>query len=95
MQMVRVTVLLPDAKIPPPCRWNTIAVVSHQSSGAMERYVTVQKSGKWFTVDASLPEMTHVVNVTVLVPVMYIPPPCKGEDKFSSFMTLHWGDGRR
>ena len=40
-----------------------------------------------------LPLIVLVVTVTVLVPAMYIPPPCKGIDAFSSFTALHWGDG--
>ena len=59
----------------------------------MDRYVTVQESGKRLTALASLPLIVLVVTVTVLVPVMNIPPPCKGIDAFSSFITLHWGDG--
>ena len=61
----------------------------------MDRYVTVQESGKRLTELASLPLIVLVVTVTVLVPVMYIPPPCKGIDAFSSFTALHWGNGRR
>jgi hypothetical protein len=58
----------------------------------MDCYVTVQESGKHLTSVAELPLIVLVVTVTVL-PRIYIPPPCKGEDAFSSFITLHWGDG--
>jgi hypothetical protein len=68
--------------------------VSQSSVGAMDCYVTVQESGKHLTSVAELPLIVLVVTVTVL-PRIYIPPPCKGEDAFSSFITLHWGDGRR
>ena len=51
--------------------------------------------GKRLTPPAVLPLIVLVVTVTVLVPVMYIPPPCKRIDAFSSFTALHWGDGRR
>ena len=60
----------------------------------MDCYVTVQESGKRLTDDAAeLPLIVQVVTVTVLLPAIAIPPPCKGEDAFSSFITLHWGDG--
>eukprot|EP00966_Prymnesium_polylepis_P055481 1282983-Prymnesium_polylepis.2 len=35
-----------------------------------------------------LPLNAQEMTVTLLLPLMYIPPPCKGEDNFSSFMTL-------
>ena len=59
----------------------------------MYRYVTVQEYGKHLTSVAELPLIVLVVTVTVLLPSMNIPPPCKGEDAFSSFIALHWGDG--
>ena len=40
-----------------------------------------------------LPLIVLVVTVTVLLPDMYIPPPCEGEDDFSGFTTLQRGDG--
>jgi hypothetical protein len=65
----------------------------NNSIGAMDRYVTVQESGKRLTELALLPLIVLVVTVTVLVPVMYIPPPCKRIDAFRSFTALHWGNG--
>eukprot|EP00966_Prymnesium_polylepis_P013880 320191-Prymnesium_polylepis.1 len=59
----------------------------------MDCYVTVQEYGKHLTAAAELPLIVLVVTVTVLLPVIATPPPCKGEDEFSSFTTLHWGDG--
>eukprot|EP00966_Prymnesium_polylepis_P264225 6103993-Prymnesium_polylepis.1 len=69
--------------------------MQRKSIGAMGCYVTVNESGKRLTWVASLPEMTQEVTVTVLLPDMCIPPPCKGDDAFSNFRTTHWGDGRR
>jgi hypothetical protein len=66
-----------------------------KSIGAMDCYVTVQEYGKHLTAVAELPLIVLVVTVTVLLPSMYIPPPCKGEDALSSFIALHWGHGRR
>eukprot|EP00966_Prymnesium_polylepis_P245948 5689259-Prymnesium_polylepis.1 len=59
----------------------------------MDCYVTVQESWKRLTEPASLPLIVQVVTVTVLLPSIAIPPPCKGEDQFSSSITLHWGAG--
>eukprot|EP00966_Prymnesium_polylepis_P024972 575867-Prymnesium_polylepis.1 len=59
----------------------------------MDRYVTVQESGKRLTELALLSLIVQVVTVTALLPAIAIPPPCKGEDAFSSFITLHWGNG--
>jgi hypothetical protein len=62
--------------------------------GAMDCDVTVNESGKRLTWVATLPEITQVVTVNVpLYTPLYIPPPCKGDDAFSSFRTIHWGDG--
>eukprot|EP00966_Prymnesium_polylepis_P013465 310797-Prymnesium_polylepis.1 len=60
----------------------------------MDCYATVQESGKHVTSVALLPLIVLVVTVTVLLPLIYIPPPCKGEGAFSSFIALHWGHGR-
>ena len=59
----------------------------------MDCYVTVQEHWKRLTEPAELPLIVLVVTVTVLLPAMNIPPPCKGEDYFSGFTKLHWGDG--
>jgi hypothetical protein len=51
--------------------------------------------GKRLTQAAVLPLIVLVVTVTVMYShAIAIPPPCKGEDAFSSFITLHWGHGR-
>ena len=59
----------------------------------MDRYVTVQESGKPLTEVPVLSLIVQVMTWTVLLPSIHIPPPCKGEDGFSDFITLHWGDG--
>ena len=59
----------------------------------MDCYVTVQEYWKRLTEPAELPLIVLVVTVTVLLPDMYIPPPCKGKDDFSGFTTLQRGNG--
>eukprot|EP00966_Prymnesium_polylepis_P113914 2632846-Prymnesium_polylepis.1 len=60
----------------------------------MDCYVTVQESGKHLTSVALLPLIVLVVTVTVLLPSDIHSTTLKGEDAFSSFIALHWGDGR-
>jgi hypothetical protein len=43
---------------------------------------------------AVLSLIVQVMKWTMLLK-MATPPPCEGEDDFSSFTTLHWSDGRR
>eukprot|EP00966_Prymnesium_polylepis_P008680 200131-Prymnesium_polylepis.2 len=66
-----------------PCqnRTRNISYEKGQFNGAMDCYATVQESWERLAVAA------------VLSLIAQIPPPCKVEDNFSRFVTLHWRDG--